>query len=136
MKNKRRLHKRLLTESERNALLENYKNTDMKLLIGAFIISIAVFALLFGLFGVFIDGQNGFILFLVTSVCFSIWFIQHLITRYVINKKVQANKMYATEAIYDHTSGKYHHVYLIGYKKAGFEGYDLVVREPLEKEIE
>ena len=43
------------------------------------------------------------------------------------------NQMYATEAVYVSKSGKYNQVYLRGYKKADIDGYDLMVREPLEE---
>lgn len=47
-------------------------------------------------------------------------------------KKVESDEMYAIEAVYDYTSGRYQHVFLNGYKKA-YGGYNLIARESLKK---
>lgn len=129
MKKKNIKGKRLLTEEERNFLLESYQKRNVKLMIVILVISAIFFALMGKAFG----GIEGLVMFLLPTVGLTIFICQHLITLAAINKKVLANEMYASEAIYDHTSGKYHHVYLKGYKRSGIEGYDLMVREPLEK---
>ena len=121
--------KRLLTESEQQTILNNYNNINIKLLI----IAIVMGEIIFFLLGLWFGGRNGMYFFCIISIGLIVWIIQHFITlRYVV-KKVKAGKMYATEAIYEETSGKYHQIYLRGYKKKSIKGYDLTAREPLEK---
>ena len=121
--------KRLLTMSEKQMIINNYNNINIKLLITAIVVGEIMFFLL----GLWFGGRNGVYFFGIASIGFFLWLTQHFLTLGYVVKKVNANKMYASEAIYEKTSGKYGRIYLRGYKKNSIEGYDLVVREPLEK---
>lgn len=124
---------RLLTKSEREAIINGYNNfkKNFGILVVIILVIYAIIGILFTILGSYIKEIIYF--YLVTFAGLTIWMIQHFITLKIVVNKVKMNKMYGVEAVYEYTSGKYNTTYLRGYKSPSIEGYDLVKREPLEK---
>ena len=124
---------RLLTKSEREAIINSYNNYKGNLgsIVVVVSVMLALLGILFAILGSYI--KDIIFLYIVVVVGFSIWMIQYLITLKIVVNKVKSNKMYGVEAVYEYTSGKYNTTYLRGYKSPSIQGYDLVKREPLEK---
>ncbi len=119
---------RLLTGEERKVILDGYNNMNLK---NVMIVLGIIWALIF-VISVSFGGKKGEICFIGATIFLCYFLIAHLITLRRVVKKVKANKMYAIDAVYDDTSGKYHRVYLKNYKKS-YGGYNLLVRESLRK---
>ena len=124
---------RLLTKSERDAIINSYNNYKGNLgsIVVVVSVMLALLGILFAILGSYI--KDIIFLYIVVVVGFFIWMIQYLIRLKMVVNKVKSNKMYGVEAVYEYTSGKYNTTYLRGYKSPSIQGYDLVKREPLEK---
>lgn len=131
--------KRLLTQKEREFIIESWnqiKWTEVKIgwLIG--IVYFAIISILWGYINVTGTGlRGGVIAFLFlcgfTGVLISI----NLGKWYGLVKKAKSNTLYAREAIYDKTTGMYHITFLYIYKKGKikYHGANMLVREKVQK---
>lgn len=145
MKEKIEKEERLLTEKEREYIIECYNKIDWSGLAIGFVVFLFIYMFLSFFWGLIWWGMSkdiamglkyGVVLFL-GMICFTgLMLTSHFSALYTVTKKAKANTMYAKEAIYDMTSGKYHRIYLDMYKKGKikYDGYtNLLVREPLQK---
>ncbi len=137
---------RLLTEKERDYIAECYsqiKWSNFVILFGVGFIVYAFVSFLFGLVWwgigqeVAIGIKYGLGCFLLISFGTILWTIKHFWDLHTVIKKVRTNTMYAKEAIYMTSSGNGGTVYLEMYKngKLKYDGYNLLVREPLQKGV-
>lgn len=144
MDNKIEKEKRLLTEKEKEYIIECYNKIKWSNYVIIFGVGFIVYVLLSCFWGLIVWGMSediaegirqGFgcfvLMFCFTALCVT----KHFWDLHIVIKRTKANTMYAKEAIYDETTGKYHIVYLEMYKKGKlkYDGYNLLVREPLQK---
>lgn len=135
---------RLLTENERKAILDAYagiKKSNFVIIFGVGLLIYLIVSLLWGFAwsgtscDIEIILRQSFYCFLLIFCGTSLWAIKHFWNLQIVIKRVKANTMYAKEAIYEKTTGKYNWVYLEMYKngKLKYDGYNVLVREPLQK---
>ena len=135
---------RLLTEKEKESIIECYdkiKWSNFAIIFGVGLIVYVLVSFLWGLVwwgmsqDIAMGIRQGFCCFFLIFCGTSLWVIKHFSDLHTVIKRVKTNTMYAKEAIYEMTSGKYNTVYLEMYKKGKrkYDGYNLLVREPLQK---
>ncbi len=135
---------RILTEKEKEYITECYNKIKWSNFAIIFGVGLIVYLLVSFLWGfvwwgishdIVIGTRQGLCCFFLIFCGTSLWVIKHFWDLQAVIKRVKKNTMYAKEAIYEMTSGKYNTVYLEMYKKGKlkYDGYNLLVREPLQK---
>ncbi len=144
MEDKIEKEERLLTEKEREYIIGCHSKTRWSIFAIIFGIGFIVYLLVSFLWGfawwwishdIASGIRQGLCCFFLIFCGTGLWVIKYFWDLQTVIKRVKTNTMYAKEAIYEMTSGKYNTVYLETYKKGKikYDGYNLLVREPVQK---